>query len=468
MIDLLKIWEKLKLIFSSKLFFYFIYGFIFLLLFILINIFAVNVPYWDQWRTVDALIKYHENNLTILNFWDQHNESRMIFPLLIEFAIAYLSNLNVVYELYVSLLLIFVISVIFYKAFINEFKNLSYKYLYFVPALLILVSFRQYQNLLWGFEICIYLSVLCVILSIFILIHYDSYKGLLLAMLTAVIAAYSFTIGLSILPIGVIILLILNRKKSDIISWVIFSIITLALFFWNWSGNSSIRINFDSILHSFIYFLVILGSPMADSLKGAAVMGLLFLTIALLTFYLLYKNNLLKINYFWILILLFSFSCLIMNSIGRNYAGITAAFVSRYTPFAIVGIISLYCLVLSLSHFTSENCQKGKIGTFLLGSITVLIIIGLFLGNIQGFQEFAARNPLGVAGDNLLNDQYYLLTYKNQSDEKLSFFYPRPHEIKENIMKMEKYRLNIFGNYSGTIQEVPMPPQNSLSKYLNF
>jgi len=440
-----KILTSLEAVLSSKPFFYCIYLSIFAIMFILINHIAINVPYWDQWRTIDSLIKYHENSLTFTDFWFQHNEARLFFPLLIEFGIAYLSNVNVVYEIYFSLFLILIISIILYKSFSDEFKNFNFYYLFFIPILLILVSFRQYTNFLWGFEICIYLSILCVILSIYFLIYHNNPKGFIIAAITAFIASFSFSTGLLIFPIGVLIIKELGRKKIELISWVLFSIFSLILFFWNWTKpmQTPSLFNFD-IINQFTYFVVIIGSPLANDFVTAAVFGLIIFVLSIFTLYLVFTSNLLKNNYFWIFLLLFSFCCSLINVIGRAGWGAANAFTSRYTPFSILAVISLYCLILSLFHFSSDNNKIQKMSNVLFGSITLLVIIGLILGNLQGFKEFTVRNPLGIPNDNLQVDQYYLLTYQNQPDENLQFIYPHVDFLKPRIVKMEKYQLGVF------------------------
>jgi hypothetical protein len=100
-----------------------------------------------------------------------------------------------------------------------------------------------------------------------------------------------------------------------------------------------------------------------------------------------------------------------------------------------------------------------------LGSITVLIVIGLIMGNSQGFQEFTSRNVLGIPNNNLINAQYFLFTYKYQSDNNLKLIYPRPNEIKSSLPLMEKYRWGVFSN---NISFEGMPIHTSSSLYYNI
>jgi hypothetical protein len=149
----------------------------------------------------------------------------------------------------------------------------------------------------------------------------------------------------------------------------------------------------------------------------------------------------------------------VLSVVGRAGWGTATAFSSRYTPFAILGIISLYCLILSLFHFLSQNGQKEKKYSFLFGSIIVLITIGLILGNVQGYKQFDSRNVLGIPNDNLLNNRYYLSTYQNQSNENLTFIFPDPQQLRTYFM--EKYRLHIFYNNS-TLEKISKKPPDNL------
>lgn len=60
----------------------------FLVLAVMIAVFAVNVPFLDQWELVELFRKYHEGQLGFADFFAQHNEHRLLFPRLVMFGLA--------------------------------------------------------------------------------------------------------------------------------------------------------------------------------------------------------------------------------------------------------------------------------------------------------------------------------------------------------------------------------------------
>jgi hypothetical protein len=450
-----KILEILRYVFINRIFFYGLYAFIFIILFLLVAHFAVNVPYWDQWDLARLLIKFYEKNLSMADFFVQHNEARLLFPFLIEFVLGYFSNYNVIWEIYFELFLLIFISFILFYVFIKEFKSIKFGYFYFIPILLLLVTFRQYSNYLWGFQINYYLCILAVLASVYLLLHYNSPGAYVFALFTATIGIFSFLLGLVLLPIGAFIILQRHRRKPELLGWMIFSTLVLAIYFWNWTKPEHIQsvLNFNSMSSLASYILVIVGSPLADSVISAAVSGFFILFLSSITLFYIYKKNLIKGNYFWIYIMIFSFTCSLINGIGRTNWGISNAFVSRYTPFAILGIISLYCLILALYTATTSDENRNDWYSFLVGSIFILFAIGLISGNIQGFQEFSSRNVLGVPKTDLVYDQFYLINYQYQPDDYLTFLPPdlvdatgqTPNlTYKNTIKEMQFYKLGIF------------------------
>ncbi len=58
-----------------------------------------NVPYYDQWYFVPLLDSFHTGNVTFAALWEQHNEHRLVFPLLLMLAPASLTHWNVQAEI---------------------------------------------------------------------------------------------------------------------------------------------------------------------------------------------------------------------------------------------------------------------------------------------------------------------------------------------------------------------------------
>ena len=61
--------------------------------------YGVDVPYWDQWRTIEFLDAAHRGALSPGDFFGQHNEHRPAFPLMLIVTLGALTSWNTRAEL---------------------------------------------------------------------------------------------------------------------------------------------------------------------------------------------------------------------------------------------------------------------------------------------------------------------------------------------------------------------------------
>jgi len=71
----------------------------------LILLWGVNVPYMDDWSSVQLFKSTLEHNLDFGLLFSQHNEHRMLIPKLIFLGLAYISKWNLKVQMLVSYLL---------------------------------------------------------------------------------------------------------------------------------------------------------------------------------------------------------------------------------------------------------------------------------------------------------------------------------------------------------------------------
>src|SRR3989442_15697534 len=82
-----------------------------LALIILVQLYGVNIPFWDQWEMVPLFQKYRSGELEWGDLWAQHAEHRIFFPRLIMLGLAVLSDWNIMWELYFNIVLGSLISI---------------------------------------------------------------------------------------------------------------------------------------------------------------------------------------------------------------------------------------------------------------------------------------------------------------------------------------------------------------------
>lgn len=139
-----------------------------LLLWFIFN-FSVNVPYWNQWELVNLFEKVATNSTTFNDFFAQHNEHRIVFPKVIFVTLAFASKWNIKYELLFSLVLAITNFILLNRIIFNQVGSNANTLTYISNIIIcvLIFSFVQYGNWLWGFQIAWFLTNVCVILAIF-------------------------------------------------------------------------------------------------------------------------------------------------------------------------------------------------------------------------------------------------------------------------------------------------------------
>jgi hypothetical protein len=164
---------------------------------LLVKAFAVDLPFWDEWNDHGPLFAaYRAGTLTWLDLFAQHNEHRMLFPRLLFLGVfAFLGEWSPRANMLVSASLAGGIA--FVWAYTLQRLGAA-TWLAWISSI-ILVSPLQWENMLWGYQVSIYLSVLCsvVAVSVVALDRGMSWSALVAAMAACSVASFSFAIGLA-------------------------------------------------------------------------------------------------------------------------------------------------------------------------------------------------------------------------------------------------------------------------------
>jgi hypothetical protein len=202
---------------------------------------AVAVPYWDQWDLVLLLDKAYRGEITLHDFWAQHNEHRPFVPRLIMLGLARLTRWNIYYELVVNIALALGLFVVFVCQIRITQRTLGAAGLHWaIPISSVIVfSISQYQNWLWGWQIQMILNVLLAMGGIVLLANGEfSWRRFGGAALLGMAATYSFANGVLFWPVGLLILLVKTRggreAKSSVAGWILLSALTLASYGWHY------------------------------------------------------------------------------------------------------------------------------------------------------------------------------------------------------------------------------------------
>jgi len=404
-----------------------------------IAIFSVNAPFWDQWSLVNLFEKIIRGRVTIVDFFAQHNEHRILFPKIIYTILAFTSTWDVRYESYFSVFLVTITFLIFYKiSTLNAKKSLSLsKHLTNILTCILLFSLVQYENWLWGFQLAWFLVNMCLAIAVLIIALSNNYpKRLYLAAIPCFIASFSLAHGLltwlAVIPSIVSIKGEAREKKIRITVWLLLFLGNLTVYFTNYykpSHHPTTLFFFKNPLGTLHYFFTLLGTPLIYKAIIPTIVGIIICCYFLLfTFHFIKKNNFaLNLDLevaSWISIGLFAILFALVTTLGRAGYGVGHAMSVKYITSSILLMISTIHL---LQLYLSNN-------SFIVG-----FIMGFFLMNsINQLPQINSLHLQRQAGETCL--------------ELINFIDGTEHECFEGLLPSSF--TSQLKNYAQTLEEI--------------
>ncbi|HEY4787233.1 MAG TPA: hypothetical protein VIH57_14340 [Bacteroidales bacterium] len=358
-------------------------------IFLFVWIFGVNVLYLDEWFFASLVKKFQSGGLDFAFLFSQHNEHRIFFPNLFYLVLLPISHMNSKVIMFVNAILVCIEFCCFYLIAKKQFKfSFSEMPAWLLVVPLFVFNFRQWQDLIWAFQLAFYMVLIFSILSLYLLDKLDETSSerwriffFFIANLSAIIATFSSAMGFLVWIAGGVQLIIgvLNKKYKQIIVytvvWIIVGLISIMIY--NKGLNSSIGQNLQFAIRNpivFIHFFFSLISLISvHSLSIIAFpIGLLLFLISIYVFYNIYKNNRWSANKFWIGIYTFSFLFSVLTTIGRCPIAFEYTDRSRYTIFTSLLVISTFVMFL--------DCYRVSIARYGVKIFKFFFVLLLILG----------------------------------------------------------------------------------------
>lgn len=408
--------------------------------------FGVNVIFWDDWEKVNFVRKILGGTLSFSDLYVQHNEHRMPFPNLFMATIEILTQYNMVAVMLFSWIFLCLTGLLVFHIYRRNSIANSYPKLLltFLPVLLLLFSFRQWESILWAITFQIYLMMFLVVATFFLLersVRIDIWFAL--GLVSAILASFSFFAGLAVWPVGLFQIAVCRVRSGlrQIIVWSITSIGVFISYFWGYVKPAIVPpldYAFTHPVEAVKYFFVFVGSPLFwDSAAVSGIIGLaaVLITVSVLTY--AYRRKILRNNIIWFSLILFVGFFLLFATVGRSGFGVGQALQSRYTPVTLLGGASVY--LLALSTFGKQFGKKRLMAYGLLALIVIGIASAYLLGCYRGWGEGQSMRFSREVG------AYVLLTYKMQSDENIrNYLYVDTGLVRNLAEFLEKNNFNVF------------------------
>jgi hypothetical protein len=431
---------------------------------------TVDIPFADQWAMLPVLAHSYDGTLSFGDLWVQHNEHRLLVPRALMLVLARLSGWNTRAEMGASLALAAASFCVLVYQLRATGKAIGWRWRWLVPVLsLTTFSLNQAESWWGGWNIQIFLSVLGVTASLALLSRaVPRWLTLIAAMLCGVIASYSYGPGLLIWPVGFALLALQTRAAprataGRILAWSSAGIITIALFFSNytWSAQAT---PLGSIVRAprpyLVYSVTYLGAPptrgaveylfgqltgdtqaicnLGDSDLCAYVnttaigAGIAGVAIFALVIWALARRVPLSIWLPYVGLGLYALGTGVMTSLGRASYGNHQALAQRYATTASLFWLALIVLSALCAHTYAHRRWVAALSHSLIALFSLLIM----LCSIQGLDHFRWQHSFLAPARAAL--------YSAQDDALLQRLYADPQVVKDAIPLLREHRLTIF------------------------
>jgi hypothetical protein len=416
-----------------------------------IHNFGVNVLYYDDWELVPLLQKSMSGTLTLADLFAQHNEHRMPFPFVIMLLVARMTRFNTIAQMYVSWGLLCITAYVMFlsvRKFLSPLSRSGVMLVLF-PIFALLFSFRQFESILWAFTSQIYLMLLTVVLSFYLLsISQGLDRRFWFSCVSATVASYSYFNGILAWPAGLVLIFREGRSRRRVCCWLTLAALNYAAFFYGWIKPSYHPPWTFALIHpisGLVYFFTLIGAVLEGyNVSSAFGFGILISIIGLLVIVFSYKARILKQNRLWLSLILFALLSSLAEMIGRSGFGAWQALSSRYTPITVLGLIGLY-LMASPALKIDRKVKRHLLRSFVAFGLITLMLVGLVIPYSEGWQlgqQWALARHRGA---------YELITLDLQSGQELAtYLYPWPDVMKKRAAFLQQNGLGVFADQIDT------------------
>jgi len=412
--------------------------------------FRVNVPFWDQWVFVPLLQAWYNKDVPsfLAYLWHAQNEQRLVIPQIVFLMLLRFSRWNTSIEVWygfcvacLSLLGIWLI----YRKFLSQ------SLWAFVPVSWLLFNLGQGENMLWSWQLAIYLEVLGSIFALYFLslsspllpIHF------VLAVFFGIISSLSFTNGLLIWLVGLLPLSFPLLQRKYIFLWILSGVLVTTCYYIGYthpSHHPPLSAALSQPLVALKFFLANVGAPLGGgNLRLSGLIGIFLVGVfsVLLCEYLamvLEKDiSILKQgDVVLVSLVLMSLLSSLAITVGRvGFGHPEWAMTSRYVTITSPGIAGIY--MLALRQKAKPYRRLGHIWHYsLIFALLCIIIGGLIVTNIYGVRLGEMWYWAKIRA------KYALQTIEIQPDDNLRELYPFPTRLREYVGFLREHQLSVF------------------------
>lgn len=428
----------------------------------LIAQYGANVIWGDQWADVNVIKHSFSGTLTLSTLWAQHNEERNLFSNLLVVLLARTTHFNLFVEMYASAAILF-LAIWLVIATHKARTPPETRWIYYCPMALVLLSFVQYGDTLWGFQVAWYI-VLASLAAAMWFLDRRALTPLLLtgAIVAGVVGSFSLFQGLLIWPTGLVLLYHRRRRIGAFAVWVGSGVLSTIVYFHNFNSKAvASTSNVPFVLHhpfsALDFFFTATGDVIGVNIPvggdlGVALLGIVIFAIAI---WAIVRHGLRPDDKgprpIGIALILFGLLYALSFTLGRTAFGISFAGMSTYRVYTLLILVGSYlALVDPVSQRADRRANVGAsqrpaprapsaeplVRGLLLAVIATQVVVGFFTG-LSGARShqstmYATQNVvlnIDKAPDSAVYDTYLV---------------GPPDFVRKSVKVLEKYKLTFF------------------------
>lgn len=427
-----------------------------------------SLPCADGWETIFAAAR----GVDLLSWhwlWEQHNEHRLLIPKLFEVVDLRLFQGRQVFLLtsIFAIQLVHLALLAWSMCALGGWRGSVWRTGVGITAFCLFCP-SQWENLIWGFQVCFMLPGLFASLSFVGLLLYwikseqqsvgPMWPFLALSVAAALGANWSLANGMLLWPLLIVAALMLRLRRSTTITFMVAGVASSGLYFYHYVRPAD-SVNPLTLLRTPIavlrYVATYLGSAwVTNNIRAAMLLGAAGLVIAgvLLARCRRYIRTSQVFSVQLVLTLLFCLGTAFLTALGRVNLGLGQALSSRYQ--AVVLLFWWSAGLLILFPFFKQTQRRSP-----------SILAQVFLIAIMLRGALLARQPMHEARSHrfALDTAAAALLTGVDDMESLQQIYPRPDSVSSALPYLRAHHLSVF---SGGVSHAVGKPMDSVFRFV--
>ena len=352
--------------------------------------YGVNMLWLDQWYNVELI-----GHPSLSALWAQHSEHRIFFPNLIVLLLAHTTHLNIVFEEFLSGIMLCLALGLLVLA--DKREAWSTPWIYYCPVAFVLLSLVQAESTLFGFQLAWYLSILALAVALFLLDAADPTKlAMTGAIAAAVIGSFSAFEGLFIWPVGLMVLYRRRCRRGLMWAWIAAAAVSAILYFHNyrWGHKNLVWLSHPITAIKFFFLAIgdVVGAKLGDPQYGNAAVLVLGAVIFAAACWVIvnygFRRHGSPGSSIGVALVCFGLLFAITFTVGRVNAGLWFAGQSQYATFDLLILSGCYLAVIHPPPALAEPRRSERVAWPVVRWVVVgAIVLQILLGTLNGLSN---------------------------------------------------------------------------------